>query len=301
MNKNILKTMIALLSCITGMFAAEPYPVKRITADKMLARIYFQKGSCIICQGDLRPGLDGASKTLEQVILERLMMLEAEKLKISVTEAEIDRYLAQMQKQNGLTLDDVLSLFKQMGFSATEGREQLRTMQVIDTLIDHKVRGKIMIEKKDVEAYFHENPKSVPAEYTIAQSFVPLPSGQTKEEFSDNLEKAIKNGTILSAVIWDNPIALESKHIASDKQFIKDIAPGSIVRLEEAADGIRLLRLVSKRDEKITPLAEREKEIMNTLSKKQFDDKFETYRKELFARARISYTQELPTKNAKVD
>lgn len=260
------------------------------TIDKVLAVIYHNEGSTIVCQSDLRPGLDGMPRDLPQAILDRLMVLDAQKLKITISENDIDRHLAQVQKMYNLTRENLLKLFKKMGYTYQEGREQLRTMQMIDSIVDYRVRSKNLIEEKDVEAYYCEHPEIIPAEFKVAQIFIPFDKKQTKKQQEETIKLLIETNAI-DPERWDPEITLKANEIASDKAFIKDLSVGSIVRLQETEEGVRLLRLIDKKPEYVIPLREREREIRATLSKDRLSGGLESYQKSLWANAHVRYTE----------
>ena len=68
--------------------------------NEIVAIVYSIEANEPILLSDLQAGIDGQPKTLKDVVLERLILLDARKYKITVTDEEIDRFLAQLLKQN---------------------------------------------------------------------------------------------------------------------------------------------------------------------------------------------------------
>lgn len=243
--------------------------------DKILAIIYHTEGSYIILQSDMKPNLDGRPRNLKDLVLERLMLLDATNLKITVTDADVDRYLAQIQKQNNLTKADLSKAFRETGFTFEQGIEQLRNSLVINSILDYRVKNKAVVDKKEIEKYYNDNPIYQDAEYVIAQATIPFEGSPDKKKIK--IDNAIKSGEIINIVAWDDPIKLKDDEFAPEKAYIKDLDAGSIVKLEETRDSLTLLRLISKTTKVLVPLEERERDITNILGKEKFDKALKEY------------------------
>lgn len=255
-----LKIFLLCIAWITGISG-------RILEDEIVAVIYNPEGSIAITRSDTRIGLDGQPRTLRQAILEQLMLLDAQKLKINITEDDVDRFLMQLQRQNGLTKYALEEMFRQLGFSYQEGREQLRNKQMIDTIVDYRVKSdkRMQVTPEEVDAYYQNNPLYSPMTVTLQQVFV------SNEEFSaSQIDTMIKDGTIAKKLKWEEPFVLEEQDIAEDKLFIKTAPLGSIVEREEDKEGIELTMLVERCEPRLIPLGDRYNEVEMDLRKERF-------------------------------
>ncbi len=274
---------------LIGSFIVLPCTVLCYTVDKVLALVYTTEETSLILQSDLRPGLDGAPKTLEGAVLERLMLADAKRMKVTVSEGEIDRYLAKVEEQHKLTREQTKELFKSMGYSYEEARNQLRNMQMAEQIKDHKVRNKAYVGTEEIEKYYKEHPVYEEAGYTITQGFVPF-KGSSRTIKKALIEQALEAGTIDTMTQWSPPVTLQDSDFAPEKAYIKELKPGSVTQVQETDEGISLIQLVSKRPRRLIPLEERTKEISAILGKSKYEGAFEDYKKNLFASARIKYT-----------
>lgn len=258
-------------------------------ADKTLAIIYNQGESTVVLKSHLRPGLEGLPRTLKDVIFEKLMIFDAQNLKIAITEADVDRHLLQVQKQFKLSLDETIKLFKQMGYTYEEGRDQLKTKLMIENIIEYRVKSKIILDKKIVQQYYDEHPKYQEATSEVCQAFYRF--GESSPALTTiKIENAIHEGTIDNFVKWGTPFFLKENEIASEKEFIKKLNPGEVSIINKTEEGIFLIKLVSKTPRYLISLQERETEIMNIIGQELFAKKFEEYRKKLLEEARIKFT-----------
>jgi hypothetical protein len=295
----MLKNRIVIMCTIVSMFAGaqteQKYPTARQTVDKILAICYTPEGVSVIAQSDLRPGIDGMPRQLKDIVLNRLMFLDNKKLKKSKEESETeqkaddDRYLARIQKQFKLTHDDVVKLFKDMGYTFEEGMAELRSMRVIDGVLDIRVRSKVLIDKKDIEAYCEKNPTFHPAVYTVSIAAIPVDPRLTKAEQTEKIEQARKSPAELSGLDWSEPIEQSEADIASEKAFIKEVQPGDVIIFEETPQEIKLLKMISKKPAVLISCEERTKEVNNILGKQKFEKALEKYHEDLWAQAHVRY------------
>lgn len=270
-----LKIFLLCIAWITGISG-------RILEDEIVAVIYNPEGSIAITRSDTRIGLDGQPRTLRQAILEQLMLLDAQKLKINITEDDVDRFLMQLQRQNGLTKYALEEMFRQLGFTYQEGREQLRNKQMIDTIVDYRVKSdkRMQVTPEEVEAYYQNNPLYSPMTVTLRQVFV------SNEEFSaSQIDAMIKDGTIAKKLKWEEPFVLEEQDIAEDKLFIKTAPLGSIVEREEDKEGIELTMLVERCEPRLIQLGDRYNEVEMDLRKERFFMLLREYEDKLLADA----------------
>lgn len=256
------------------------YPINEI-----VVVIYSTDGNQLILRLDIRPSLDGMPRTLRQVVLESLMVLDALLLKIDITEDDADKFLAHLQKENGLTRQAIQDMFKELGFTYEEGREQLRRKQMIDAVLDYRVKMNIIVQRADVVAYYDAHPEYTEATYTLAQAYIPEDSLSREE-----VDNRIESGNLDRGITWDEPFTLAEHELADDKKFITNEPVGSVVEIEEVEDGVELTRLLSKTEQQLIPLDDRYEEISMILRKEQFETKLEDYFQSLLDKAVMRFS-----------
>jgi hypothetical protein len=125
--------------------------------------IFGQEGSQVITASDVaRPSLAGVQQTLDDIIFERLVYMDAQKYKILSDNDAVDRYLAIVQKENNLTHEQLRDIFSVSGYTYEEGREQFRVLQTVNSMLDFKIRSHVIVPKKQVEAYDGMTKRSEP-------------------------------------------------------------------------------------------------------------------------------------------
>lgn len=267
----------------------QPAANNKVVLDKTIAVIYHPEEIVVISTSDLRPGLDGASKTFNQVLLEKLMVLDAKMLKITVTEEDVDKQLATVQKEHNLSRADVLAIFKQAGLSVAQARADLRDQQMIQTIIDARTRSKTAVSAKELEEYCTANPIEQPGSITFSFAFVPFEHYKSKTAQREELQKAIQSGAIAETAFWMDPMTLNIQELPADKVFLKELTPGTVVQVQENAEGTQLLKLVDKIADTVVPFKDREREVMMQFRMERRAKAIEEYHQDLLKKARIKY------------
>ena len=252
--------------------------------DKALAIIYHTEGSIMILQSDLRPDFSDQVPTLREAILKELILLDAKKYKIAVSEAELDRHIARIQASLKKTREDLEQFFKERGMTFDEARRELEKGLLIETTVGERVRSKAYVPESEIKKHYEENPI---VEYEVKQSFVPFGVG-SKAITRATLDRQIASGDAARSVEWSTPIVIKESDISAQKAFLKELAIGSIAKIDETEEGIALLQLVSKT--KISYEA-RKQQIMAEVGNKKQKQALDDYYNKLFADAqgRIRY------------
>lgn len=260
-----------------------------IDQDAIQAVIFTLDGNEIITQSDvMRPSLQGERRSLNDIIFETLVYLDAKKHKIEPDEDAVSRYLAKIMEDNGINLEQMEEIFRQGGRTLKEGREELRKMQAVGSMIDFKIRSNLIVPRKDVEAYYHAHPEIKPARYSLRYVQIPFYSMMTKAEQQRDLMKKIKNEGIDFLGLSD-PFWVTHGEVAEEKEFIYALKPGKITPPHVTEDGFEFYYLVEKVEECIVPLEERYREIANTLIQPKYAQLLAEYRTQLFDNASIIY------------
>ncbi len=275
-----ITTFVLLFSAINA------FDEKWQMVNEVAAIVYHPEGTHYILRSDLRPGFDGLLKTLRDIIIETLMVFDAQAMHINVTKDDVDRFLAQRQREEGMSLKDIKRMFSEMGMTFDEGIEQLRRMQMVQAILDFRVRGdkRIIVDKSAVEEYYSTHERVQPAIYTLAQTLIPY------DKFTkDQIEKLIDDGKIATEVAWEDSFDVSEDGLADDKKFITQKPAGSIVGFEETEEGFELTRLVSVQQGRVVPLDEIYEEISFEIRRAVYDKVMFEYQTKLLENAVIRF------------
>ncbi|MCE7504648.1 peptidylprolyl isomerase [Polynucleobacter sp. IMCC30063] len=133
-------------------------------------------------------------EVLERLIVEKIMLQEAESTGIIISDKELDAIIGKIAAQNKLTVAEFREKVIQNGMSLKQYRDILRSDVVLARLRDREVEGQIKISDAEVDNYIIERmqvmaaaansppaqnqepikPGSGPEEIDVAQIFIPV-------------------------------------------------------------------------------------------------------------------------------
>jgi len=260
------------------------------TIDRVEAVVYGPELSEAVMRSDKEHTLDGKPRTLEEVLLDRLMVQDALKLRMPAEEKDIDDYIAKFAKNMGATPDDIYKLFEEAGFSIEEGRRRFGEMRLMRQVQDYKVMSKVFVSEKEVKEYYELHPELKPATYTLEHAFVAATPDKADKVRAD-IQAYIKQGKPIKINWRELPEVVEAD-LAEDKRFLTSLEPGEMTEPIAREGGFELYRMKSKKPEVVVSLQDRYREIANTLRQPKFEQLMTAYRKELFDNASIVYFPE---------
>ncbi len=252
-----------------------------------------QQEKVIITTLDIRPNLNGEQRTLRDMVLEQLKAFDARTLAIKVTDEEVDKFLKELQKINNCGFEQIEAIFKAVGYTVKEGKEQLKRQQEIEQAQSYRLRNKMpTLKEGDVDAYWDKHGDREEATFTLLNAFVPSTLPATE------FESAIKNKTLKSAIAWSEPFVIKARDLPKDKGFIKNEAIGNIVFIEPAAGGFEVTKLKEKTEDRLIPLKtghketdeKRYKKIEATIRAERFKVALSEYEADLLEQAKKHVT-----------
>lgn len=263
---------------------------KRYKVDGIKVKICGENETILITDSELlRPSLDGQPKTLDSMVFENLVYLDAQRLGIVPTDEDNDRRWQEVQKQNNLTLADMQRMVEQTGRTVAEAKAELGKMSAISQMFDFKVRSNLFVTQREVESYYHEHPEFRQAEYYISRAIVPFSDLESKLQMKQRLEEFVTTARGAVRFAWSEPFWIKHDYVAEDKRFIYDMKIGQISLPFELSNGFELFKLIDKKSQCLVPLQERYEEIATLLKKPKYEQLLDQYKKELYDKATVIY------------
>ena len=110
--------------------------------------------------GDLREISAGDRQVLEQFITDKLLEAEVREAGIVVGDADVDRYVEQVKKNNGLSDEDLKVALSRENQTLASYKASVKAEIEKSDLLDRQVRRKVTISDEDVERYYKLNAKN---------------------------------------------------------------------------------------------------------------------------------------------
>ncbi|UJX40296.1 SurA N-terminal domain-containing protein [Desulfovibrio sp. JY] len=141
-------------------------------------------------------------QVLESMINDILIEQEAARLKITVSETELDSQIDELKKKNNLTQTQFLAELAKEGLTLKEFRKRMREDSMKKRLLGFMVHRKVLVTDDEIRDYYEKNKGSLPTTRSILGpkvsgniSFIMVPSKKQAEE----LRQKISAGTITFA------------------------------------------------------------------------------------------------------
>ncbi len=279
-----------LVFCDVHESTALPHDDGLYTIDGLKAIVFGDDAVDIITLSDVtRPSLDGTMRTLDDLVFEKLIYQDAAKYRMLPAPDAIDRHLKAVQREHNLSLEELKNIFSASGYTYEEGREQFGTITAVATMIDFRIRSRLIVPEKAIIAYYEQHPIMKEECYELAHAVVACPSNIDQKTFERLLASLVETGTGDLDVSWSSPFWVLKSELAQERQFLTTLNVGSITIVGESAAGVELLCMKSKKPEQLTPLAERYQEITDILKRPKYDELLQNYKNELYAAAGIVY------------
>ncbi len=269
-----------------------PAPVSADTykIDAIKVIIYGDEETVIITESEVnRPSIDGQMRSLEDLIFENLIYLDAKRMGATPTPEDIQRHWEEVKRSNNLSEDDMKNIASQSGYTIAEAKAQLGKMSAMNQMMDFKVRSGLFVPKREVEKYYNEHPEVESAEYYIARVVVPYSDLESKEQQQKRLERYARTGKGDMRLAWSEPFWIMHDDVAPEKQFIYTMKVGQTSQPQPTVGGFELFRLVDKKPERLVPLEERYTTIENQLKMPKYQELLEKYKKEIYDGATMVY------------
>ena len=121
---------------------------------------------------------------LNRLIDERLASQEISRLKISVSEEEVDETIARIMEENDLTRESLEAELRKEEKTIKDLRQQIKEGLEQRKLVSREIQSKTVITDEIVEAYYQSNMKDFQGKerWRLQDIFLPLPHSATAEE-----------------------------------------------------------------------------------------------------------------------
>lgn len=264
--------------------------------DTVIAVVYSEDNTFVITKSDLdRPGIDGVYRSLDDRVMEALLYSEAEKYKMIPTKESVDKHLQSVQMENNITKDELYDIFCNAGYTPEEGRDQFSRLSAISSLIDYRIRSRLIIPERDIIKYYEENPVWEEPCYQVQKAVIPVSKKRNIKKLRAELDKLIQRGIGSIRIKWDEPFWMDEDQIAEDWNFIKTMKVNGVRIVRETSDGFELIRLSAKKERRQKPLEERYREIAEILRRPKYDELLKEYKNSLLEAASIVYFEDKET------
>ena len=236
-------------------------------------------------------------QVLDDLIERRLLVQEAKKQNISISNDELEQWLANVRQQQNMSEDQFRESVEQYGMKFDQYREMTRQNLLRLRIVRFKVVSKIAVSDAEVEAAYRDQfgaARGTQAFYTVRHILIRPPNDSVEadklaRERARDARSRIENGESFGSVaeeVSDGPTAAkqgmlgEFKKGELDPQFEQaafSLKPGDLSPVVKTKFGYHVI-VIDKIDEREDPqVAERRDAIRGELREKAVERQFRVY------------------------
>lgn len=178
-------------------------PLDKIIAivdDNIITQIELDERIELISQqlkqkGNKLPPLDTLRKqVLERLILEKLQLDMAKKTGIRINDEMVNSVIANIARENRLSMEDFRRVLTKDGFEFSDFRENIRREVTISRLRKMRVENKVDISEQEINNFLSQSLSSQSAndEFLLSHILIATPEAATPEQIEEVQKKAQK-------------------------------------------------------------------------------------------------------------
>ncbi len=236
---------------------------------------------------------------LEKLVDQTLTDQEVKRLKVSVSEEEIDHSIERVKETNYYTDEDLREALKKDGFSMDDYRVKVKEQILRSKLVNIAIKSKVIITTKDIKEYYDQHPElySGNKKYHLWNIVTPIPSFtgkaarlETKKEMDGMYEKLNAGAsftTIAKEKGRDLGVFKLSALSPQLQDAIKGLKPGEYTPVLETDQGYQIFFVQEVKDADNKALKEVSAEIERKLFNSIVEEKYNSWLQELRKTAHI--------------
>ncbi len=238
-----------------------------ITATELARELRLVKNQLQRKQTRLPPDNVLRRQVLDKLIMEQLQLQEAARIGIRIDDETINQVIANIARENNLSLDQFRQVLASEGFDFADYRRQIRNSLTIARLRKQRVESRVTVSPREVENYLinQANRAGHDDEYHLAHILIALPEAASPQQIANARMKAeailgrLRDGADFTqtAIAESNaPDALQGGDLGWRKpgqlptlfaDKVRDLKPGQISDVIRSPAGFHIVKMIDKR------------------------------------------------------
>ncbi|EAT0076282.1 peptidylprolyl isomerase SurA [Salmonella enterica] len=129
---------------------------------------------------------------LERLIMDQIILQMSQKMGVKITDEQLDQAIANIAKQNNMTMDQMRSRLAYDGLNYSTYRNQIRKEMIISEVRNNEVRRRITVLPQEVDALAKQigTQNDASTELNLSHILIALPENPTSEQVNDAQRQA---------------------------------------------------------------------------------------------------------------
>lgn len=325
----IILSVLLGVATVAGALTLGTTPVEAKTIDRIVAHVNdeiitlyeLEKAATpFMLQNGMDPSVledperrpDVLARVLEELVDRKLLLDEADKLDLQVTDKEVDQWLTYTREQQGVSEAQFKQLISQYGMDFSEYREMIRQNLLKLRIVKVKVGSQVSVSEKKVEREYRKRfgEDSGKEKYIDVRHILIRPDGNSKEAIAAakstarDLRERLLSGEKFEDVARDASMGPSSKKGGflgtfrrgelSDPAFERaafDLEEDEISNVVESKFGFHVIKVDSIEYKQDANAEEKKAKLRNQLQQEAVQEQLDAYIKKLRAQnfVRVSY------------
>ena len=253
----------------------------RWVVDKIVARV----NGVNILKSDLeqpRIEKEGGTNSLQELILEELLIQRASEKHLLPTSADIERQIVTFKMQNNITQmseTEFEEQLKESGFTVTMYKNQLGRLLASENVRRAEVSEKIVVTSQEVEDYFKKHPEYTKETYHL--KIATLSENEAKRS-----KKLLAAGKITN---WKDLGKIEKEDIDPRYAEVFSMKNGETSTPVKSHEKYLIIHLIDKQPKRLQTLDERYGSIEKMFHQKKRVELLKSFQEDLMSKASIVY------------
>jgi peptidyl-prolyl cis-trans isomerase SurA len=248
-------------------------------------------------------GRQGEQAAIEQLIDEKLMLQEAERRRVSVSDEQVDAEFANRARSAKLSASQFAQAMRQAGFDPQTFKNFLRANMAWGQIVSSRFRATVDITDQDVARALtgrdtSTDEQQTATEYLLQQIIFVVSSSASAaqqrrqaEAFRRNFQgcdQSLQQASGIPGVVVKPPVRREEGQIGAEKRAeLAALDVGSVTKPESVAEGIQIVAVCAKN--KIAGETETEVEVRQEITSERGQLLARRYLRDLRSDAAIEY------------
>ena len=124
---------------------------------------------------------------LERLITDQIILQMGQKMGVNITDQQLDQAIANIAKQNNMTLDQMRSRLAYDGINYNTYRNQIRKEMIISEVRNNEVRRRVTILPQEVDTLAKQvgSQNDASTELNLSHILIPLPENPTSDQVNE--------------------------------------------------------------------------------------------------------------------
>ena len=269
----------------------EPLSIEEFDNEFRLMQIHYSA----VSEGDMRAI---KRRLFEQVINRRLLVQEARKLGLKMTQSEVDGVFQDALKDMP---EDFWAVLKVQGISRDVWKRKMLQERLARKVVDLEVNSKVQITPQEAEDYYwthlsnYWRPQEVRVRHLVVQKKADLQKVLVSLKKGEDFLKIISTFSVGPEKSQGGDWGfMDSDRLPREySKAISGLQPGEISKPLKDNFGYHLFQLIERRDRQMRPFAEVRDQIHDDLTKEEQDHRFDQWMTELKKKSSIKVNKDM--------